>query len=97
MATVHVVRLYAFYSIPLGRLGLEHAVFCNKGVFFCFFGCPSADVSAGGNGGPQGFAIPGTTSSTLWTGVNEDHLYVQIKPTGSHAWYSMSGGKSDNS
>ena len=44
---------------------------------FFFRGCPSADASADGNGGPPGFTIPGTTSSTPWTGVTEDHLYIQ--------------------
>ena len=44
---------------------------------FFFLGCPPADVSADGTGGPPGFTIAGTTSSTPWTGVNEDHLHVQ--------------------
>ena len=37
---------------------------------FFFQGCPPADVSTGGSGGPPGFTMTGSTSSTPWTGVN---------------------------
>ena len=57
-------------------------------LFFFFFGCQSADVSADGNGGPPGFTIPGTTSSTPWAGVNQDHLYAHALAT-DHTWYGM--------
>ena len=59
-----------------------------------FLGCPSADVSADGKGGPPGFAIPGTTSYTLGRGQSRPPLYP-IRPTVHHAWFSMGRSRSD--
>ena len=36
----------------------------------------------------RGFTIPGTTSSTPWAGVNQDHLYAHALAT-DHTWYGM--------